>query len=364
MDECIRMGINVKGPDINESDEKFGVNGKGEIRFGLGAVKGVGVNAVSAIIKERDNNGPYKDIYDFMERVNLSSCNRSAVENLAMSGAFDSMGYPREAFVEQIYDSSFTDILVKYGQTIQNDKNSLQASLFGELEPIDIPRPEFPDVVPWNRLRLLEEEKKLVTVYLSAHPIDPYYMEITYGCSCKCGEFDELRTAGNRYTLGGIVTSVDQGTSQKGNPWLSFTLEDFSGSYSFRLFGRDVANYRNRIEVNDFIRVKVGVVASTYRQGALDNRIEEISRLQDISDKIANAVTIFIDRNLKSEEFFNGLMNFEAKERPGDLYIRIYDRERNQQINVHCRKKFPITKEFVQFLEDWGVSFEVNSIGV
>ena len=196
MDECIRMGIDVKGPDVNESIEKFSVTKKGEIRFGLGAVKGVGGNAVNAIIAERVENGPFKDIYDFVERVNLSSCNRASIENLGLAGAFDSLGYRREIFVEPMFDTTYTDMLVKYGQTIQNDKNSMQASLFGDIEPIETARPPIPQVTPWNRLKLLDEEKKLVTIYLSAHPLDPYYMELTYGCNCPCGEFEDKKEAG------------------------------------------------------------------------------------------------------------------------------------------------------------------------
>ena len=361
MDECIRMGINVKGPDINESEEKFGVNKKGEIRFGLGAVKSVGNNAVNAIIQERNANGPFKDIYDFVERVNLSSCNRSAIENLALAGAFDSMGYPREAFVEEVFDSTFTDVLVKYGQIIQNDKNSLQASLFGDLEPIETPKPKFPDVTPWNRLRLLEEEKKLVTVYLSAHPIDPFFMEITYGCNCKCGEFEEIKAANTKYTLGGIITGMETGTSQKGNPWLNIILEDYSGSQSFRVFGRDVTKYKSLYDVSDFVRIKVNVTPSIYRPGNLDTRIEEIDLLQNLSSRIANSVTIFLDKNFHSPEFFSELMKFIPDERPGDLYIRIFDKERNHQIHLHSGKKFPITKKFVEFLEDWGISFDINN---
>ncbi|MCH5240534.1 MAG: DNA polymerase III subunit alpha [Muribaculaceae bacterium] len=361
MDECIRMGINVKGPDINESGEKFSVNKNGEIRFGLSAVKSVGANAVNAIIKEREN-GAYKDIYDFVERVNLTSCNRGAIENLALAGAFDSMDYPREMFVEPVFESTFTDVLVKYGQTIQNDKNSLNASLFGDLEPLDTPKPEFPKFIPWNRLKLLEEEKKLVTVYLSAHPLDPYYMEVNFGCSCSCSDFDELKEAGNVYLLGGVVTATDMGLSQKGNPWFSFRIEDFSGSQTFRVFGRDVERFKNRIQPNDFVRVRVRVSASTYRAGQLDIRVEDIEFLQDITKSTANAIRIYLDRNFNHPDFFNELMAFEAKERPGDLYMRIFDREKNQVINIHSRKKFPITKEFVEFLERWGIKFDVINV--
>ncbi|MCH5231287.1 MAG: DNA polymerase III subunit alpha [Muribaculaceae bacterium] len=361
MDECIRMGINVKGPDINESGEKFTVNKKGEIRFGLSAVKSVGANAVNAIIKERAN-GPFSDIYDFVERVNLTNCNRGAIENLALAGAFDTMGYPREAFVEPVFDSTFTDLLVKFGQTMQNDKNSLNLSLFGDLEPIDTPKPEFPKIVPWTRLKLLEEEKKLVTVYLSAHPLDPYYMEVNYGCSCSCSDFEEIKEAGNTYTLGGIVTSTDMGVSQKGNPWFSFKIEDFSGSQTFRIFGRDVERFKSRVQVNDFIRVRVRVNASTYRPGQLDIRVEDLEYLQDVAPRTANAVRIYLDRNFTHPEFFKTLMEMEPTSRPGDLYMKIFDKEKNQVINIHSRKKFPITKELIEIFENWGIKFEVLSV--
>ena len=361
MDECIRMGINVKGPDINESGEKFTVNKKGEIRFGLSAVKSVGANAVNAIIKEREN-GPFSDIYDFVERVNLTNCNRGAIENLALAGAFDTMGYPREAFVEPVFDSTFTDLLVKFGQTMQNDKNSLNLSLFGDLEPIDTPKPEFPKIVPWTRLKLLEEEKKLVTVYLSAHPLDPYYMEVNYGCSCSCSDFEEIKEAGNTYTLGGIVTSTDMGVSQKGNPWFSFKIEDFSGSQTFRIFGRDVERFKSRVQVNDFIRVRVRVNASTYRPGQLDIRVEDLEYLQDVAPRTANAVRIYLDRNFTHPEFFKTLMEMEPTSRPGDLYMKIFDKEKNQVINIHSRKKFPITKELIEIFENWGIKFEVLSV--
>ena len=195
MDECIRMGIDVKGPDVNESIEKFGVTKNGEIRFGLGAVKGVGSNAVRAIIEEREKNGAYKDIYDFVERVNLANCNRAAIENLAMAGTFDSLNVPREAFVEPMFDSTWADMLVKYGQTVQNDKNSMQASLFGDLEPLELAKPPMPAFTPWPRMKLLDKEKSMVTIYLSAHPLDPYYMELTYGCNCACADFCLLYTS-------------------------------------------------------------------------------------------------------------------------------------------------------------------------
>ncbi|MDE5645227.1 MAG: DNA polymerase III subunit alpha, partial [Muribaculaceae bacterium] len=246
MDECKRMGLTVLGPDVNESSEKFGVNKKGEIRFGLGAVKGVGVNAVSAIIHERMQNGPFKDPYDFVERVNLSACNRSAIENLAMAGAFDCFGWPREAYVTQVFDNTFADMLVKYGQRLQNDKNSLQLSLFGDFEPIETAKPPLPEVVPWSRMALLDKEKELVTMYLSAHPLDPYYMELTYGCNTSCEDYKEKESTGGKVVMGGLITKVTPRTSRRGTEFTIVEVEDFSGKAEIALFGKNHAAHKDK----------------------------------------------------------------------------------------------------------------------
>ncbi|MDE6533264.1 MAG: DNA polymerase III subunit alpha [Muribaculaceae bacterium] len=362
MDECIRMGIDVKGPDINESQEKFGVNKKGEIRFGLGAVKGVGVNAVTAIISEREKNGPFKDIYDFVERVNLSSCNRSAIENLAMAGSFDSMGYMREIFVDPMNDSTYTDMLVKYGQTIQNDKNSLQISLFGEMEPIETARPPIPVVEPWDRMKLLDEEKKLVTIYLSAHPLDPYYMELKYGCNCPCAEFEDKKIAGAKLTMGGLVTAFNVKTSKNGNPYGQLTVEDFSGAVSFNLFGKAFEAHKNKFVVGDAVYMKVNVVPGKWDPSRIEPSIDEVYGLSSIEGNSANAVSIYLDHRFNTEEFFNKLLALDSSQRPGDLFIEIYNPETRQVIKVHSRKKFPITKELVDFLEDWGIRFKIESV--
>lgn len=361
MDECIRMGIDVKGPDINESVEKFGVTKKGEIRFGLGGVKGVGANAVNAIISERNQNGPYKDIYDFVERVNLSSCNRASIENLGMAGAFDSLGYMREIFVEPTLDSTYTDLLVKYGQTVQNDKNSLQASLFGDIEPIETARPPLPQVTPWNRLKLLDEEKKLVTIYLSAHPLDPYYMELTYGCNCPCGDFEDKKIAGAKLTMGGMVTSITTRTSRNGNPYGILTIEDMTGSADFMIFGKSFDNYKNRFQPGDAVFLKVNVNPGRFNPDRLDINIEEIQNLDNIQGKIANAITIAIDDRFCTEDFFNKFLQLNSENRPGNLFIDIYNQETKQVITVHSRKKFPIDKETVSFLDEWGMNYKVST---
>ena len=362
MDECVRMGIDVKGPDINESIEKFGVNKKGQIRFGLGAVKGVGSNAVTAIINERKSKGPYKDIYDFVERVNLSGCNRAAIESLAMAGAFDSMGYRREIFVEPMFDSTYTDMLVKYGQTIQNDKNSMQASLFGDMEPIDTAKPPIPDVKPWDTLKLLNEEKKLVTIYLSAHPLDPYEMELTYGCSCSCAEYEEKKVVGAKLTMGGMITGMVTKTSRAGRQFGIMTIEDKTGAAEFMFFDKEFEFYKTKFKEGDIVHLSISVTQGKYDATKVNVNIDEIQPLKNLQGSKANAISIYLDQNFKTQDFFSELMSFQTGERLGDLFIEIYSPETRQIIKVHSRKKFSISKKMINFLEEWGVRFNVLTI--
>lgn len=362
MNECITMGIDVKGPDINESVEKFGVPSLGQIRFGLGAVKGVGMNAVTAIITERDNNGEYHDIYDFVERVNLSACNRTAIENLALSGAFDRFGVPREAYVAKSDDdTSFTEQLVKYGQNFQNDKNSLQASLFDDLEPIETSKPVPPKFEPWNRLKLLEEEKRLVTVYLSAHPLDPYYMELTYGTNCECAEFDSRREPGTSVTLGGLITGFQEKINAKGNPQGIITLEDFSGTCQIRLFGKSYEPWRGRINVGEAVCMKMQF--SNPFGDFISTELAEMRPLDTIAGSVANQVTLMIGAGDDTTALLNGITEFQYREgdRKGSLMVQIYEPQRDQIIRLRSRKQFRVDRSLVNFLKEYGVPHKVGT---
>ena len=362
MDECKRMGITVLGPDINESSEKFSVNKKGEIRFGLGAVKGVGVNAVSAIIRERQEHGVFKDVYDFVERVNLSACNRSAIENLAMAGAFDCFGWPREAFVTQVFDNTYADMLVKYGQRIQNDKNSLQLSLFGDLEPIETAKPPLPEVVPWTRLALLEKEKELVTMYLSAHPLDPYFMELTYGCNCSCEDFKDMERPGAKVSMGGLVTKVTTKLSRNGKEYTIVEIEDFSGKAELRLFGRNHIQHKDKFNEGDPVIVKLNFQPAKYDPTRVDMNIEDVSSLDSCKGNLANAITIFLDLHYNNQDFFTQISKLEDQSRPGELYVELIDVETRQTLRVHSRKKIPINRELVNLLEESNIKFKVSTI--
>ena len=364
MDECKRMGLTVLGPDINESIEKFGVNQKGEIRFGLGAIKGVGVNAVKAIIFERNQNGPFKDAYDFVERVNLSACNRSAIENLAMAGAFDAFGWPREAFVAQVMDNTFADMLVKYGQRIQNEKNSLQLSLFGELEPIETAKPPLPEFEPWNRMALLEKEKELVTMYLSAHPLDPYYMELTYGCNTTCEDFKDRQQPGSRVSMGGLVTKVNTKLSRRGSEFTIVEIEDFTGKAEIVLYGMLHKNYKDHFNVGDPIIVHLNYTPGRYDASRADLNIEDVISLDSVKGKIANSITLFLDLHYDNNDFFTQMSRLEDKSRPGKLFIELIDTETRQTLKVQSKKPIPINRELVSLLEESGVRFKIKDIEV
>lgn len=363
MDECIRMGLKVMGPDVNESVEKFGVSKDGVIRFGLGAIKGVGQNAVNTIIAEREKDGPFKDIYDFVERVNLSGCNRAAIESLALAGAFDSFGIQREMLLHPMFDTTYADMLVKYGQNFQNDKNSLQLSLFGDFETIETNRPPYPDFEPWNRIRLLEEEKKLVLVYLSAHPLDDYWMELNYGCNANCENLDDKMEMGAYLTLGGLVTDTINKFTKKGNPYGRVTIEDFSGKHEFTFFSKDYDMLFPMFKPGHAVYIKGQVQGKMFNPAEVEFKITEVYNLDSIKGTKANELVVNIDRNVEDSEVFDYLGSLEPKpeERTGQLFLNLYDRDRQQSIKIRSRKKIPLTRDVVRQLEAMSVSFKVTT---
>ncbi|MDE7419278.1 MAG: DNA polymerase III subunit alpha [Muribaculaceae bacterium] len=361
IDECLRMGLKVMGPDVNESVEKFGVSKDGVIRFGLGAIKGVGQNAVSTIIAEREKGGAYKDIYDFVERVNLSGCNRAAIESLALAGAFDSFGIKREMMLHPMFDTTFADMLVKYGQNYQNDKNSLQMSLFGDFETIETNRPPYPDFEPWSRIRLLEEEKKLVLTYISAHPLDEYYMELTYGCNANCDNIDDKMEPGAVLTLGGLVTDAVTKSTKRGQPYGRASVEDFNGKHEFVFFGRDYESIFQRFKVGQPVFIKGQVQSKPFNPAELELKVTDVSSLDGIKGNVANTLMIFLDRNVVDNELFDYLSSLESKSegRTGELYLNLYDNERQQSIKIHSRKRIPLEKSVLDRLDSMSVKYKV-----
>ncbi len=363
MDECKSMGIKVKGPDINESYENFGVTEKGEIRFGLAAIKGVGGGCVTAIIEERDSNGPFKDIFDFVERVNISACGRSPIESLAMAGAFDCFDdFKREVVFAEVNDTTFSDVLVKYGQKFQADKNSLQASLFGDFVDIATARPPYPKFEPWSQLKLLEEEKRMVTMYLSAHPLDPYYMEIKYGCNTECKALKDISTADEKLSVGGLVVDFQTRLTQRGTPYGVLLLEDYSGRYEFRLFGKTYTSFSQFGIPGTAIYITGTTAENKGRPGQFELKIEDIRYLTDMKGKVANNITIEIDSSFSDPSLSHALDTISKTsedEHGGTVNLKI-NTSMGRPLLLKSRKHYPINRHLVEMLTEYNLPFHIH----
>ena len=265
MNECNRMKLNVLCPNVNESLIKFTANKNGNIRFGMGAIKGVGAGAVQEIINAREKNGEFKTIYDFVESVNLQTVNKKNLEALAMAGAFDSLnGIKRSCFFagdDENDSTSFIEKLIKYGNKIQSEKQNTQQSLFGTFETSQvIKKPNIPNVDEWSKLTMLEKEKNLIGIYLTSHPLDDYKFEIENFCSRDISLKDlnnDIEAYKDKdFTLGGMVTDTREGTSKSGNPFSTLTLSDYTDSYEFFFFAQDYVNFHNYCKTGLFIILK------------------------------------------------------------------------------------------------------------
>ena len=365
IEECQAMGITVKGPDVNESMQSFSVSKKGEIRFGIEAIKGVGTATSKAIIEEREKNGPYKDLYDFVERLKPGSFNKSSLENLALAGALDVFGIPREAYATDA--AIFCEALVKYSQQLREGGGAPgQLSLFEDLEPIETQKPPIPPFEPWNRLKLLEEEKRLVSLYLSAHPLDPYYMELKYGTNCRCADFDDKSTDGASLTIGGIISSVTTKTGKSGKPFGIVAIEDFSGKAEMRLFGKSLETWMPRLVLGDAVMMKINFQVSRFNPNFMDMNIQEVTPLDSLKGQLANQIRIFIDRgddcDLLGATLSKAQKEAEAPDaRKGKVVVQIHDEERKQHISIRSRNKTALDKNLVETLTDLGFRFRVET---
>ncbi|MBR1726823.1 MAG: DNA polymerase III subunit alpha, partial [Muribaculaceae bacterium] len=297
MDECKAMGIRVLGPDINESFKSFSANKQGDIRFGLGGIKGVGGNAVDAVVSERTANGPYTDIFDLVERVNLGACNRRAIESFALSGAFDSFPeVTREAFFEKnLRDETFSEVIVKFGQRYQTGLSSMQNSLFGDVEPLEVAKPEIPNAEQWNIMERLSKEKELVGIYLSAHPLDPYYLEVKYGCNTTMADLPGKNNLVNQeLTLAGLVVGFTARMGKKGGQFGILKVEDYSGSFEFMLFGQSFIDFNKYGIIGTPIMLR-GAYQQRFNGGDVRFNVQSISLLEDMKGQVVHNILIIIN---------------------------------------------------------------------
>lgn len=372
MSECQAMNIPCLGPDVNESEQKFSANKKGEVRFGLSAIKGMGEAAATNIIAERHKNGQYKDIFDFVQRVNLSAVNRKAMESLALSGGFDSFGIRREQyFAPNAKGDTFVETLLRYGQVYQSEQSSMQNSLFGDMGGVEIQTPPVPDCEAWSTMELLKRERELVGIYLSAHPLDDYAVVLNHMCNLHCPqigrEMDKKAFASiEELTFGGIVTSVSQRWTKNNKPFGIVTIEDFEGQGELALFGEDWTKWQSMLQEEYHIYITAQCV-QRFRNNpdAYDMVIKKIEFLSDVKEKSIEKFTVYMDSTMFNDAQLTDLET-TLKNSTGNvpLYINIHDAKNNTNVQLYSRNiTVDVNKKLLTSLDEMaeqGVRYGIN----
>ncbi|QGY43873.1 DNA polymerase III subunit alpha [Maribellus comscasis] len=361
MTECNRMKLHVLGPDVNESFIKFTANKDGDIRFGMGAIKGVGAGAAKDIITAREKNGEFKTIYDFVENVNLQTVNKKNLEGLATAGAFDNLDrIKRSSFFageDENDPTTFIEKLIKYGNRIQSENQSMQQSLFGGTGSASvIKKPDIPQINEWPKLVFLEKEKNLIGIYLSSHPLDDYKLELENFCSREVALKDlnnDIEKYKNRDLIfGGMVTAAREGTSKNGNPYSTLTLSDYTDSYEMFFFGQDYVNFHNYCKSGLFIMVK-GTVKQRFGSEYYEFKVSQIELLSEVRKNYIKSVTINMPLHHLNERTV-GEIELLAKNNKGKALLRfnVYDTENNMQIELFSRNtKINFSDNFLKFFE-------------
>ena len=360
MEECKRMGVPVLGPDINESVYKFTVNQKGEVRFGLGAVKGVGEGAVESIVEERKKNGPYRDVFDFTSRINLRAANKRCIENLTLAGGLDcftSIHRAQYFFKNHEKESSFLEKAIRYGLQIQNEQGSAQLSIFGPSSDVELPKPPVPVCDTWSSVYALNQEKEMVGVYISGHPLDDFKLEIDNFCNSTFNQLntksEELR--GKEIAFAGIVSEAAERMSKKGNHFGILTVEDYSDAGKFFLFGDTYLKFRRFLVEGAFlfIRGKMEPRRFAKTKDDVEFKIHKIELLNDVRDKLVKAVTVHVKSSLVDDEYiqkFSGI----CENNKGDCNLRLVlvDEQENIFLELASNQyKVNVSNEFIYGLK-------------
>ncbi len=367
MDECKRMGLEVLPPDVNESYFKFTVNKKGNIRFGLGAVKGVGEGAVNNIINERHNAGDYANIFDFVERVDLHAISKKTLEALAYSGALDNFSKLKRCqyFITDNKDVSFVETLIKYGNKVQNEKNSTQQSLFDATDNEDVSKPQIPiSNNDWSKLEKLNKEKEYIGIYLSAHPLDDFRFEINNFCNQNLSNLHDLpKLAGKEISIAGIVTGVRHATTKTGKPYGSITIADYTDSYTLMMFSNDYLNFKQYFTVGYSLFIRGNVQKRKWGDNELEFKIKNIYMLADIKDKMIKSISLKIKISDLSDKLINEISELTEKNK-GQVILNflIYDPADKTWIQLFSRtKKINLTDEIIQYIKNnQNIEFKLN----
>jgi len=370
MDECKLQGIKTLGPDINESRLKFAVNKQGDIRFGMGGIKGVGENGILALIEERDKNGEYKNVFDFFERINLTACNRKSIEGLIISGAFDCFkDIPREAYFAPTGGKGnevFLDVLVRYGQKYQLDKQKTATSLFGAMDfGSEVVHPAFPKVYKeWGTLERLNKERELVGIYLSAHPLDEYSIVLNHVCNTKLVQLEDKEPLSKleEITMGGIVTNIRVGETKKGSLYGIVKMEDYSGSGELALFGKDWLDFHNCFIEGASLFIRAKVVPNQWRPNEYNLQLKTIDLLSEVKDSLIERITLSVPLDRLSTALVQDLAEI-AKECPGkaELFFNVHSAD-SMKARLFARKiKISVQKPLIHFFSDHPeISFQIN----
>ena len=369
MEECKALKISTLGPDVNESQMGFGVNKKGEIRFGLSAIKGMGTGAAMAIVNEREKNGAYKNIFDFAERIDLSNVNRKAFESLAYSGGFDSFGLQREEyFGVNSKGVTFLDSLVRYAQLFQQEKAQMQNSLFGGDDAVEIAQPVVPKTDRWPSIEKLNKERELVGIYLSAHPLDEYSVILNNLCNTHIEEIGrgadmEQLSKREEITFGGIITAVNERFSQKtGKPFGFVTIEDFEGSGELALFGDDWARWNGLMKENYTIFVTAKCQPRYRNSNLYELKVQNVEQLYDVKARRLERFTISVDASSVNDQTVSDLVTLvEQNEGSTQLYIELHTAEQSS-VTLHCRNKgVNVDRALLDFIaNEENMSYKIN----
>ena len=357
MDECKSMGIETLGPDVNESRLKFSVNKAGAIRFGLAAIKGMGASAATAIIKERESNGPFKDIFDLAQRVNLGACNRKCFESMALSGGFDSFNISRERYFGcNQKGENFLDTLIRYGQLYQTEQNEAQNSLFGGLDAVEITTPPVPDAEPWSSIERLNRERDLVGIYLSAHPLDEFEVVIRNICNTKCSELGDKEALAQKaeLTFGGIVTNVTDKFTKTGKPCGFITIEDFDGSGELALFGEEWGQWKGMLAQGCSVFIKASCTKRFRDSKFYEVKIASIKYLQTAKNEMLDKITITMDADSVDETTVTDLMTI-VRANPGNtpLYLQLRNAEERRTVTLRSRNtKIDVKRSLLNFIKE------------
>ena len=367
MDECKAMGIQVLGPDVNESRKQFSSNAAGNIRFGMAGIKGVGEAAVEQIIAEREKNGPYTDIFNFVERVNLTACNRKAIECMAKAGAFDSFkGMRREHFFAPTGrgGEEYLDQLIRYGALYQQEQAQASASLFGGFDAVEIAKPKQPETEEWTDLARLNLERDLVGMYLSAHPLDQYNVILDYVCNTHMSDLEDFEPLKDKkLLLGGMVTSSEERFTKRNLPFGKIRIEDFSGSHEFAIFEPDWTRIKDKLGNGYFVFIEGSVIPGKWDTKKLEFHIDSVQLLGQVKDTLIHHLTIQVNLD-EIEPFVLPELAELLTENPGNAVLQFKFTSANRLLHadMHSRTlKVNVSSTLTNYIKNQqGLSFHVN----